>query len=285
MNTHRFSPAVPLLAAALLACAGLAHAEEVIKTYTVSGHARVRIQTDDGAVRVSTRDIKQIEIRIDYAGYKLERDMETTSSQNGDSVDLSAKTSGTWGFRWGGHTKLRVEVHMPKDADLQIQTSDGSVQADSINGNLDIQTANGSISVQGAKGQIRLRSADGSIEGRNLDGSADMSTSDGHINADGRFDSLNVKTTDGSVNVRANAGSRGNSAWTINTVDGSIDLLVPADIHADVTASTHDGHISMGMPLTVEGSFSSSQIHGKMNGGGQSINLRTVDGSIHLSKT
>src|ERR1700676_1580855 len=222
MNPRRLR-VIPVLAAALLACAGFARAEEVLKPYTVPGHARVRIQTDDGAVRVSTGDIKQIEIRIDYEGYKLDRDLHITSSQNGDSVDLSAKTSGTWGFRWGGHTKLRVEVHMPKDADLQIQTSDGSVQADSINGNLDIQTANGSISVQGAKGQIRLRSADGSIEGRNLDGSADMSTNDGHINADGRFDSLNVKTTDGSVNVHAKAGSRVNAAWSIDTGDGSVD--------------------------------------------------------------
>src|ERR1700682_5823749 len=106
MNTHRFSPAVPLLAAALLACAGLARAEEVIKTYTVSGHARVHIQTDDGAVRVSTGDIKQIEIRVNYEGYKLDRDLHINSSQNGDSVDLSAKTSSSWGFHWGGHQKL-----------------------------------------------------------------------------------------------------------------------------------------------------------------------------------
>src|ERR1700681_1340477 len=105
LSTYRLPLAIPVFAVALLTCTGLAHAEEVIKTYTVSGHARVRIQTDDGAVRVSTGDIKQIEIRIDYEGYKLDRDLHITSSQNGDSVDLSAKTSGTWGFRWGGHTK------------------------------------------------------------------------------------------------------------------------------------------------------------------------------------
>src|ERR1700676_3981431 len=105
---------IPIFAVALLNCAGLVHSEEVIKTYTVSGHARVRIQTDDGAVRVSTGDIKQIEIRIDYEGYKLDRDLHITSSQNGDLVDLTAKTSSSWGIHWGGgHQNLRVEVHMP----------------------------------------------------------------------------------------------------------------------------------------------------------------------------
>ena len=285
-TTHRFSIALPLFAAALLTCAALTRAEEVIKTYTISGHARVHIQTDDGAVRVSTGDIKQVEIRIDYEGYKLDRDLHISSSQNGDSIDLTAKSSGNWGMHWGSkNQKLRVEVHMPKDADLNIQTGDGSVQADSINGNLDIQTGDGSISVQGAHGQIRLRTGDGSIEGHDLDGNADMTTGDGHVNVAGRFDDLKVKTGDGSVTVRANGGSKVNTGWSINTGDGSIDLTLPADIHADLDASTHDGHISMGMPLTVEGNFSSSQIHGKMNGGGQLITVRTGDGAIHLSKS
>src|ERR1700676_2426920 len=113
MNPRRLR-VIPVLAAALLACAGFARAEEVLKTYTVSGHARVHIQTDDGAVRVSTGDIKQIEIRIDYEGYKLDRDLHVNSSQNGDLVDLTAKTSSSWGIHWGGgHQNLRVEVHMP----------------------------------------------------------------------------------------------------------------------------------------------------------------------------
>ena len=39
------------------------------------------------------------------------------------------------------------------------------------------------------------------------------------------------------------------------------------------------------LPVTVEGSFSKSQIHGKMNGGGQPLTIHTGDGSIRLSKT
>jgi hypothetical protein len=56
-------------------------------------------------------------------------------------------------------------------------------------------------------------------------------------------------------------------------------------LQANIDASTHDGHISLGIPVTVEGTFSSSRISGKMNGGGQVIQVRTGDGSIHLSKT
>jgi DUF4097 and DUF4098 domain-containing protein YvlB len=276
------------MAGVILAGAGMlapaAQADEVVRTFTVTGHARVRVQTDDGAVRVSTGDIKQVEVRVEYSGYKLDRDLRVEATQSGDFVDVTAKTSG---FHIGfalRHTNLRVEVHMPKDADLEVTTGDGSVEADSITGNLDVHTGDGHITVQGAKGNIRLHTGDGHIEGRGLDGRADLTTGDGHVNIEGRFDALNIKTGDGSVTARVGRGSTVSAPWNIHTGDGSVDLDLPGDLSANLDASTHDGRISLGFPVTVEGTFSSTKISGKMNGGGQPIVVRTGDGSIHLNK-
>lgn len=270
----------------VLGCTGAVRADEVAKTFTVSGHARVNIETDDGAVRVSTGDIKQVEVRIVYSGYKLDRDLRVSTDQNGDSVSIAAKTSGGSFWNWGvRHTSLRVEVHMPQDADLTVRSGDGSVEAESVNGNVDIRTGDGSITVQGVKGNARFHSGDGHIEARGLDGTVDASSGDGHIDVEGRFDGLNIRTGDGSVNARAGQGSKVASAWTIHTGDGSVDLEVPGDLKANLDASTHDGHISLGLQVTVEGTFSSSRIHGTLNGGGQPLTISTGDGSIHLSKT
>jgi Putative adhesin len=273
-----------VLAGAMLAVPAAGRAEEVTKTFTVHGHAQVHVTTDDGSVRVSTGDVQQVEIRVVYSGYKLDRDLRVETSQNGDSVDVQAKTSGSW-FSFGvRHASLRVEVHMPKDADLTVETGDGSVEADSITGNLDVHTGDGHISVQGAKGTIRLRSGDGHIEGRGLDGRADITTGDGHVNIEGRFDALNIRTGDGSVTARADKGSTVSSPWNIHTGDGSVDLDLPGELQANLDASTHDGRISLGIPVMVEGTFSSTKIFGKMNGGGQAIVVRTGDGSIRLNK-
>lgn len=275
------------LAAGVLAVgASSLRAEEVTKTFTVSGHARVRVTTDDGSVRVSTGDIKQVEIRVVYSGYKLDKDLRVSSEQNGDSVEVEAKTSGGGLWSWGvRHSSLRVEVHMPKEADLSVRSGDGSVEADSINGNVDITAGDGSITAQSLKGSMRFHTGDGHIEGRGLDGTVDASSGDGHINVEGRFDGLAIRTGDGSVNARAAAGSKVGTAWSIHTGDGSVDLEVPGDLAANLDASTHDGHISLGLQVTVEGTFSSSSIHGKLNGGGAALTIRTGDGSIHLSKT
>jgi Putative adhesin len=281
-----------------------AYAEEWSKSYTISGRAQVRVDTNDGSVRIATGDSKQVEFRVIYEGYELNKNLHIDSRQDGDSVQLNARVTGHWGFSWGrGRRGPRIEVRMPKAADLQIDTGDGSVETQpisghvkihtgdgsvrvqAVDGNVDIDTGDGSITVEGAKGDIRLHTGDGHIEARNLDGRLDANSGDGHIKIDGRLDALNVKTGDGSIDARVEPGSKLTGGWSIHTGDGSVDMVLPADLQANIDASTNDGHISLGIPVTVEGTFSNSQIHGKMNGGGQSLTIHTGDGSIRLSKS
>jgi hypothetical protein len=281
-----------------------ARAEEWTKSYAISGRAQVRVDTNDGAVRIATGEGKQVEFRVIYEGYELNKTIHIDSRQDGDSVQLNARVTGHWGFSWGrGRRGPRVEVRMPKDADLQIDTGDGSVETQplsghvkihtgdgsvhvqAVDGNVDIDTGDGSITVEGAKGDIRLHTGDGHIDARNLDGRVDANSGDGHIKIDGRLDALNVKTGDGSIDARVEPGSKLTGGWSIRTGDGSVDMVLPADLQANIDASTNDGHISLGIPVTVEGTFSNSQIHGKMNGGGQPLTIHTGDGSIRLSKS
>jgi DUF4097 and DUF4098 domain-containing protein YvlB len=288
----------------LAASAVAARAEEITKPFTVSGRANVRVETNDGSIRVSTGDSKQVEFRVEYQGYELGKNLHIDAHQNGDKVELIARVTGHWGFSWGHNSHgLHIEVRMPRDADLDVHSGDGSVQAEaingtvkvytgdgsvkanSLNGNIDLHTNDGSITVNALKGDIRLHTGDGSIEAHDLDGKVDADSGDGHIRIAGRFDALNVKTGDGSVDTRVQPGSKMASSWSIRTGDGSVDLVLPSDFQTNIDASTGDGHISLGIPVTVEGTFSNSQIHGKMNGGGQPLTIHTGDGSIRLSKS
>ena len=285
------------------AVAPRASATEWTKNYTVSGRANVRIDTNDGGVRVTTGDSKNVEFRVEYEGYEMDKNLHVEAHQSGDQVELVARVTGHWGFSWGSHSRrLHIEVRMPKDADLNAHTGDGSVEASSINGNITVETGDGairantltgtislhthdgSINVDTLKGDIKLHTGDGSIEGRELDGKLDADSGDGHVRVAGRFDSLLIHTGDGSVDTRVLPGSKMAGSWNIRTGDGSVDLSLPGDFQANIDASTGDGHISVGLPVTVEGTFSNSQLHGKMNGGGQSLTVHTGDGSIRLSK-
>jgi DUF4097 and DUF4098 domain-containing protein YvlB len=297
--------AVATLALGIAAAVPAAQAEDVTKAYTVSGRPNVRVDTNDGSVTVTSGDTKEVRFRVEHQGYDLNKNLRVDSRQDGDRVELIARVTGRWGgFSWGSNSRhLHIEVVMPRTGDLQVSTGDGAVEASSLDGNIvistgdgsvkadtlsgtvDLHTGDGSINVHGLKGDIKLRTGDGSVEARGLDGRVNADSGDGHITLEGRFDSLNIRTGDGGVEAHANNGSRMNSAWNIRTGDGSVDMTLPGDLQANIDASTGDGHISLGMPVTVEGSFSNSQIHGKMNGGGQPLVIHTSDGSIRLNKS
>ena len=298
-----------LVCAALLAAAVMApnsRAEDVTKNFTVTGRANVHVETNDGSVRVTTSDTKQVELHVEYQGYELNRNLRVDTRQDGDRVELIARVTGQWGVHigWGHNSRrLHIEVRMPQNADLdvstgdgaveasavngyvKVHTGDGSVKADSLNGTIDLHTSDGSIRVDNLKGDMRLHTGDGSIEAHQLDGKVDADSGDGHIRLTGRFEVLNVKTGDGSVDAHALPGSKMATSWSLRTGDGSVDLTLPSDFQADIDATTGDGHISLGIPVTVEGTFSKSAIHGKMNGGGQALTIHTGDGSIRLNKT
>jgi len=90
--------AIPLSALVILgaASAPYAKAEEWTKSYTVSGRANVRIDTNDGSVRVTTSDTKQIELKVLYSGYTLDKNLKIDSRQDGDRVELTAKETMHW---------------------------------------------------------------------------------------------------------------------------------------------------------------------------------------------
>src|SRR6266705_3401849 len=301
---YRLGWACGAVLAASLFVPQVVRAEETTKSFAVSGRASVRVETNDGSVRVTSGDAKQVEFRVEYQGYELGKTLRVDAHQDGDKVELTARVTGHWGFSFGHNSRrLHIEVRMPREGDLQVDTGDGSVQAESISGtvhvhtgdgavkanslsgNIDLHTSDGGITVETLKGDIRLHTSDGPIEARDLDGKVEADSGDGHIRITGRFDALNVKTGDGSVNTRVLPGSKMVTSWTIRTGDGSVDLVLPPDFQTNIDASTGDGHISLGIPVTIEGTFKNSEMHGKMNGGGQPLTIHTGDGSIRLSKS
>ena len=293
------APGAILLA---LGFASSAHAEEYLKSYSVTGRADVHVHVDDSSVHILTSDTNQIEFRVTSEGsatINIGAKLRIDSQQNGNQVELTVLTKP--GISIGFSDKrLRTEVRMPKDADLQVETADGSVNISSVNGNIaikttdgsvkaaelagkiEVRTADGSINVETLTGESKLHSVDGAIGVARVDGKCEASSADGSIHLAGRFDSLDIKSTDGGVVAKVAPGSRMASAWSIRTADGSVELALPQDFQANLDASTRDGHISLGLPVAVQGNIGKTEVRGTMNGGGPALAIHTGDGSIHI---
>src|SRR5262249_12967335 len=149
------------------------------KNYTISGRATVKVDTNDGSVRIVTGDAKTVQFRVEYEGYELDKNLHIESSQSGDTVELTARVTGHWGFSWGGHSRrLHVEVLMPRQADLDAHTGDGSVEAAALEGNIRVYTGDGSIRANNLTGTIDLHTNDGSINVDTLKGDMRLHTGD-----------------------------------------------------------------------------------------------------------
>jgi putative adhesin len=275
-----------MLMAVVLVKPGSALADEWHRTYTVSGKSTVHIETNDGAVRVSTWEGKQIEARVETTGWRIDDgEVRIIERQTGDRLDLEARVpNSTWNWNGYRNRSLRIELRIPRESDLNIRTGDGSVETDDNVGSVDIHTGDGHIKVYRARGAIRLSTGDGHIEATGLDGRLEATTGDGHIQIEGRLDALNLETNDGTIDARVLRGSRMSSSWNIRTGDGNVTLRLPEDFQADLEMHTGDGRIQTDFPIVASGRLGRSDIHGKLNGGGLSLTARTGNGSIHVLK-
>jgi DUF4097 and DUF4098 domain-containing protein YvlB len=285
---RRLLAALVLTGATLAAafCPAPARADEWSKTYAITARADLRVGTDDGDVTIVSSDQKQINARVTTEGYKIgPTDVRIEEHQDGDHVVLNVKLPHfNWAWWAGRHHSVRIEVHVPRDLDLDVHTGDGNVSAQSVAGRIRIDTGDGHVNATGLKGDVSMHSGDGHVTASGLDGSLIVDTGDGHINVDGRFDSLNLKTGDGNIEARVMNGSKVGTSWRLHSGDGRINVSLPSDLNADLEAHTGDGHITLDVPISVSGSLSRSSIHGKLNGGGGTISISSGDGSIHVQK-
>jgi hypothetical protein len=262
-----------------------ARADDWSKTYQISNRADLRVSTDDGDVTVVGTDQKQIDVRVTTEGYKIgSNDVRIEESQNGDHVVISVKMPHfNFSFFGGKHKSVKVELRVPRELELDVETSDGDVVAQNVAGRVHFSTGDGNVTATAVHGDIRLHTGDGHISGTNFDGTLDADTGDGNLQISGRFDSLSLKTGDGNIEAQVGGGSKVANAWTVRSGDGHITMRLPADLNANVDAHTGDGSITCDIPIMVSGTLSHT-VRGKLNAGGGTLSITSGDGSIHLEK-
>ena len=279
----RFVRVLPALALAVTVAARPASAEQWDRQFKVPAHPHVTVEADDGRVTITTWDRPEVSVHVESKGWHVGSQLRLDARQEGSEIHISARTPR--GFvSIGINNSVRIDVSMPREAELDVRTGDGSVEIAPLTGRLDVRTGDGGILVRGARGDIRVATGDGGIDGEDLDGRFHGSTQDGHIRVSGRFDVLDLMSGDGRLIADVEPGSVVREAWSLHTGDGSQLLRLPASLKANLEAQTGDGRITMNMPVEFSGDWSRSHLRGTINGGGVAVRLHSGDGSIRVEK-
>jgi len=92
-----------------------------------------------------------------------------------------------------------------------------------------------------------------------------------------------ASTVNGSIRARL-----GRADWdgelAFETVNGEIELSLPASLSTEVRASSVNGGITTDFPLTVPGKFGHRSMRGTIGNGGRELSLTTVNGGMELRR-
>jgi len=280
-------PTAAILLTVLTSLSICARAEEWRKTYSISAKPDIHVDANDADIRIYTADRKDVEALVSTSGYKIGASgVSISDRQSGDKLDINIHVPSFHLFSFGIHKSVHVELNIPRAADLDIHSGDGKITAENLNGKVTLRSGDGDIQVTSAKGVFNIETGDGRVQCQHIEGDLRAETEDGGVRIDGVFNALDLHTGDGSIDAEARAGSKMVSGWSLRSGDGSVTLRLPDGFAADLDVHTGDGHITMDFPVTIEGGAALKQnaIHGKMNGGGQSLEIKTADGNITVRR-
>jgi len=274
-----------------------------VKTFKVTGQPEVVLDTFDGSIEIHSWDRNEIEVEVEKRAMEqtLLDEIKIDAQQEGDKIVV--KVTGPRADRHGATIGIhisptaRLRVAVPKNANINAMSGDGSIKAEAIEGKIVLRTSDGSITGTRLGGDIQVRSGDGSIRINRTTGNLDLETDDGSIGVDARPSVLHLRTGDGSVRVTLEPETVMTDNWDITTTDGSVVVTLPGLFNAELDAETRDGAVRTNHPLLDgdrderrEGEGRDDRrerrraLRSKMGEGGKVLKIRSGDGTIRIDR-
>jgi DUF4097 and DUF4098 domain-containing protein YvlB len=147
-----------------------------------------------------------------------------------------------------GNQNVRFEVKLPRQlVRVELSSTNGVIKISDVNAEILVDGTNGSIELANVVGVSRVRTTNGSIKAGLL------------------------KPSDRNMEFES--------------VNGSIEVTVPADFGADLEASTVHGGIAIdnSFGVSVDKGIVGQRAKGEINQGGERLKLSTVNGNIKLA--
>lgn len=226
----------------------LRYHENINRTFEVGKTPRLSLSNVNGDVEIIGGDGKSIEIAAVKSADSQDKldDTDVKITNEGDRVRIKVEYDKD---RWVHESPARVEftIHVPRGTRIG-----------------DVSLVNGNLKLRDIDGRIDASSVNGYVDGEKLSGNLDVSTVNGSITL---------------------AVSGALESVKLHSVNGAVNLYLPKDASARVSASTVHGDIRGGKDLAVEQAhFVGSSLNGVIGKGDGRVDLNTVNGDIRIRR-
>jgi hypothetical protein len=219
-------------------------------TYPLNKTGEVTIVNANGRIEVEGVDGSTVEVEAEKiargATEQIARDLlpRIPIEERATPDFVSIETRRIQGFMIGASYEVRYRVKVPRTATLRATTVNGGVFVKGIDGRVIARTTNGGIFATELGGPVEARSVNGG--------------------------------------VRIGFAALGSESSELRTVNGGVHIALPGAAKATVSASWVNGGIKLsGLPFEIT-EQSRRRFEGRLNGGGPTVEVATVNGGITL---
>lgn len=255
-----------------------------VNAKTSGGDVSVKQTTQDVNVKTSGGDIELIDVTGVVDAKTSGGDIEVRNNK----AKVTAKTSG------GDVTLVNV------GAEVDASTSGGDIIVNGSKGNLNISTSGGDIELKNIEDVIDAKTSGGDIEASNVMNGIKAKTSGGDIDLDDIKGFIEATTSGGDVEAKMTLTDFSKDHHVmLKSSGGEVVLYIPEKLPATIDAtiklsgySWQEYDITSDFPLTIKREKNDKQDRrsevitgqGKLNGGGDLIQLITSNGNIEIKK-
>jgi DUF4097 and DUF4098 domain-containing protein YvlB len=282
------------LTTVLATAAGLAAQTTVDQKRPAAPDGSVSIENMAGSVKVVGWDRAEVQVKgsvgkggelsFDGSGKRTHVEIESDHNPMGVKSDLEVFVP--------AESAVEIEGFQ---ATIDVSGVTGSVKAETVNGSItqagaaklvELQSVNGDVGVTGAAGRISAETVNGVVTVRDGSGELEASTVNGKLQVGGGpYERAKMESVAGLVRFDAALANR--ASVSIETVSGSVELLLAAGFGAEFQVSSFSGSISNELGPAAEKPSKwtpQSELRFTTGSGGAQISIETLSGAIGIRK-
>ena len=266
------------------------------KSFTVGSDGKLAMDVDRGGIRIAGGDQDTVDVRVsrkvrrasDSEADRILAEEELVLSQVGNQITVSAHNPpsmerGSW---WGWirpELDVNYEISVPRKFDVHLKTAGGGIKVATVQGGVNVRTEGGRLDFDDVEGDVDGQTQGGGIRAAGCKGQLQIKTQGGGITVEA-FAGPSVHGTTQGGSVTADFAAAPKSESVLRTIGGSVTVRLPATSMVTLDAHTEGGGVKSDLPVQVAGATEGSTLRGKINGGGPSLKLETMGGSIRVWK-
>lgn len=231
------------------------------QTFNTSPGKNISIDLSSGDVMVTYWNKSEVYIKIFGDEDALEK-MEFTLEGSEDLVKVIGERKSSVSS-WFNDIDVKVEIKIPAQFNLDINTAGGDIKCGGITGNAELNTSGGDVWADKFSGNL------------------DISTSGGDVYIFCKETIINAETSGGDIKLEYEGQNKG---IELSTSGGDIEIKLPEDFEASIELSTSGGDVSCSLNMNNIKKSYETYLAGDINGGGEKLNAYTSGGDITVKK-